>query len=531
MFQSYLRKKHFRKMLSQLQGAKKLRDRKDPFFVLNTVCDLTNVPLDLRNYDFPKILVGSHAENAEIILRQAFLLKFKKTCTAIIQSIGNGKRVATPIPCTWTNHLLINGIDCSKSLCQVLLFLSAFKKIVSTMIKFLQLAVQIKNPKYPGYPYDVFMGLKEENLPGYEKGKTTRDIITWYKESVIKNPKKSKIWAQAKVTNEYEPPEDLIVSLKYFPKLNSFSSYLNFCAVSLLGFFVSIIGVISGRWWYGFIIDETINLNYVKNLQRKHLADEYFFNNSSWYYKPMWTYEVENQNSLITQIFYSTNNENYVYDEYKFNGFPGLQIMKWKRFVVWDEKHENFLKQFCPKSKYIKVGYVDITGISENFFIGNRFKILSLFDITPLRQTAFTEFGMAIPHYLTEDLNIKFLQDIKDVCREFKWVIYWKRKRIVGNHFISKKIKQKQSQLVDKTLIEIDPNIAASYLVEISDAVISMPFSSPSVIAKFKKVPCSFYDASGSLLSTNSRRIPLLKNQMELRKWLESLNSNSLFKK
>ena len=522
MFQSYFRKKNFRKIHFQLKGAKKLRDRKDPYFVLNTVCDLTDVPLDLEKYDFPKILVGSHSEYAEITLRQVFLLRFKEICTPIIQSIGGGNRVAIPLPFTWVKHLVANGIDCSMTFCRVLLFGFALKKIVFSIIKFLYLAFQIKNPKYPGCSYNVFMGLGENNLPEYEKGKITRDIITWYKESVIKNPKKSKIWAQVKVSNEYAPPEYLIVSLNYFPRLSSFSAYLNFCAVSLFGIIVSIIGVIRGRWWYGLIIDETIKLNYVKNLQRKHLADEYFFNNSQWYYKPLWTYEVENRKSLITQIYYSTNNDNYVYDEYKFNGFPGYQIMQWKRFVVWDKKHENFLKQYCPNSKYIKVGYVDFTGISENFSIGHRFNTLSLFDIDPLRQTGCTKHGMAIPYYLTEELNIKFLQDIKEVCMEFKWIIYWKRKRT--NNLTSKKVRQKQSQLVDKNLIEIDPNISASYLVEISDAVISMPFSSPSVIAKFKKVPCSFYDASGILVnSIQSRGIPLLKNKLELREWFKSL--------
>ena len=60
-------------MLAQLRGAKKLREREDPYFVFNTISDLTEVPLGLESNDFPKVLVGLHADNAEIVLRQYFL--------------------------------------------------------------------------------------------------------------------------------------------------------------------------------------------------------------------------------------------------------------------------------------------------------------------------------------------------------------------------------------------------------------------------------------------------------------------------
>ena len=69
----------------------------------------------------------------------------------------------------------------------------------------------------------------------------------------------------------------------------------------------------------------------------------------------------------------------------------------------------------------------------------------------------------------------------------------------------------------------MDPNIAASALVEYSDAVISMPFSSPSIIAKHKEIPCAFFDSSGNVKLNRNRGIPLLKDKKELKKWEESL--------
>ena len=59
--------------------------------------------------------------------------------------------------------------------------------------------------------------------------------------------------------------------------------------------------------------------------------------------------------------------------------------------------------------------------------------------------------------------------------------------------------------------------------MEASDAVIAMPFTSPAVIAKFKDVPCIFYDASGCVRNERSHGIPLLRSKAELKVWFESL--------
>ena len=531
MFRKLIRKRHFRKMLAQLRGAKKLRERKDPYFVRNTISDLTDVSLGLKKEDFSKILVGSHAANAEIFMRQIFLLKDTQICAAIMQSIGSGKPVAIPIPPTWVDHLVTNGVDCSPFLCRVLVYLSAFKNIAISMAKFLYLAVQMNNPKYPGSPYVAFSSLQQNNLPGYDGRRKTRDMITWYKESTIRKPNVRKILAQARVDSEYEPPDDLIVSRILFPRFSSFSACLNYCSINVAALFVSLIGMLFGRWWYGFIIAESISLHYVINLKHEYLAEEYFFNNSNTFYKPMWTYEVENGKKLISQLYYSTNNELLVSNDYKLKEF-GYKIMKWKRLIVWNQQQEDHLKQYCPNSEYIKVGFVDVTGVPVSEYlsvsgfskIGK--KILAIFDVTPLRPTTFTKLGVAIPAYYSEDLNIKFLQDIKEMFSDDKWIILWKQKRIVDTEFITETFKRKQSKLIDGNLIRVDPGIAASSLVENSDAVISMPFSSPAVIAKFRNVPCIFYDAFGCVKNQRSHGIPLLKSKSELKDWFESLTPN-----
>jgi polysaccharide biosynthesis PFTS motif protein len=270
------------------------------------------------------------------------------------------------------------------------------------MIKFIYIAVQINNSKVPECSYVVFLDLLQNNLPGYDGGKKTRDMITWYKESNIRKPAVKKMWAQARVESNYNPPDDLIVSRLIFPRFSSFTACLNYYSIILSAFVVSLIGMLRGRWWYGFIITESISLHYVNNLKREHLAEEYFFNNSSWFYKPMWTYEVENGKSLITQVFYSTNQDYIVFNDYKFTETYFYQLMKWERFIVWDQQQKNNLKQFCPNSEYILARYIDITGKKWEYFSENKEKILSIFDVTPRRPTNYTKLGFSIPLYYSE---------------------------------------------------------------------------------------------------------------------------------
>tara|TARA_B100002003_G_scaffold153991_1_gene142845 strand:- start:135 stop:512 length:378 start_codon:yes stop_codon:yes gene_type:complete len=110
MFRKLIRKKYFRTILAQLRGAKILRERDDPFFVVDTVSSLTDVPLGLQENDFPKILVGYHSRIAEILLRQIFLNNYSKMCSAVMRNIGGGKPVSIPIPPAWREYLEDNGI-------------------------------------------------------------------------------------------------------------------------------------------------------------------------------------------------------------------------------------------------------------------------------------------------------------------------------------------------------------------------------------------------------------------------------------
>ena len=113
---------------------------------------------------------------------------------------------------------------------------------------------------------------------------------------------------------------------------------------------------------------------------------------------------------------------------------------------------------------------------------------------------------------------------IIEVLNHPKWEIIWKRKRIVDRKFISEAFNQKQFNLVRNKITIIDPNVAARSLVEASDAVISIPYTSTALIAKELGVSTIFYDASGEIRQKRNHDIFVLKNKNELFQWKLSLN-------
>jgi len=525
MFKKIIRRKHFRTLLAQLRGAKKLKEQGTPFFVVDTVSNLTEVSLGLQKKDFPKVLVGSHGSIAEILLRQILLKYYYTICPAVMQSIGSGKPLSIPLPSTWRKHLADNGVASSTFYCRVRLFLLTLRQIAVGFTQSVILLFPARKPRYPGCPYVVFADLVQKNLPA-PKDKKSDDIISWYKESIIRKPDIGKIWAQAKVGKEYAAPDDLVVVRSIFPKLGSLIRYVRFFFSNALALFVSVFGVLMGKWWYGFLYHESVFFNYLCLINTNQLADDYFLSISSWFYKPLWAHEAEQRELSVSLYCYSVNmgepfrNENKEPDTY------GTNIMSWNKFIVWNREQEDYFKQYCPNAIYTQVGSIDSTGIEYKSFSSNRKKVISIFDVTPKRPVFFTSQGYAFPTYYSEKLNLKFLSTIINVFNDDDWEILWKPKRTVEKEVVSNRFKEKQKNLVFGFITKVDPNISARSLIKVSDAVISMPFTSTALIGKELGVSTIFYDASGEVRKKRYHGIPVLKNNDELKDWYHLLNNN-----
>ena len=520
MIKKYISKYHFRHLRKQLKGVRVLRKKGEPYFVNNLLSELTNIPLDLKPSDFHESLVGDHAGNAEVLLRQIFLNRSYKLSSAIMATFGSGSSLKFILPPTWIRHIRKKGISVSTKISLVCIYLLAFKNILYGFSKLFFLLSHKGVSDNFNLPYVVFLGLKQDNLPD-SKASRKYDIISWFRKSGIEQNENIQIWAQCKIPKKYNPPDNLIVSRFIFPKFKNSKQYVYFFLKSINGLIISVFGVLRGKWWYGVLFSESVNLYYVMALGGQHIAKGYYFNNSGWFLKPLWTYEAEKYESKCILYYYSTNIENYQYNHQKQvkKVIYGLKIMTWKNFVVWDQEQEDYLRQFCPNSNYIQVKYLDFSGKEFLHKKSSGKKRLAVFDVTPTRLTHYLKLGVAEPHYYSEELNLAFLQDIINIFPQDEWDILWKRKRLVGYTFCSKGFINKQNDLVSSKLNIIESSVAARALVESSDAVISMPFTSTAILGKIKGVPSIYYDALGHAQQTEVHGIEILACKEDLSNW------------
>ena len=509
-------------MRSQLKGARMLRKKKNPFFIEKVISELTNIHLGLEKKDFPKLLVGSHGGHVEILLRQLLLKSYANFSTEIFRSLGSGKSPSLPIPQVWADSLESSGIKLnrfgSKLALAKLSVICSLKGIAKTLI----LLLQYKLKDHPGKPYVVFLGLNSNNLPVTGK-KKSYDIISWYKQSQIKKTEVKKIWAQINYIGNSNL-HHVMYSRIIFPRITKISNYFKFLIKSVKSIFSLICGLASGKWWYGFLFEESVLFNYVSVFSQQDLARDYFFNNSNWFIKPLWTYEVERKGLEVSLYYYSTNIESIIFFGHERADTYGLKIMKWNNIIVWDKQQMEYLKKYSPNAHYKIAGIIDFSDSAKLFQIPSQGYNIAIFDVTPARPTKFTSLGVAIAPYYSEKLAIQFFMDIKTSLNDSNINLLWKQKRIVGRRFISKGFINKRGCIINKSFVTVVPEISARRLIDKCDAVISMPFTSTAILGKKLGKPSIFYDASSSINTNESHDIPVLKSKDELKSWRISLD-------
>jgi polysaccharide biosynthesis PFTS motif protein len=105
----------------------------------------------------------------------------------------------------------------------------------------------------------------------------------------------------------------------------------------------------------------------------------------------------------------------------------------------------------------------------------------------------------------------------------------WKRKRNIGPvaHPRYRYWADRVSECAD--VVIVNPDIAAHRVIEASEAVVSMPFTSTALIARDLGKPACYYDPGG-LVQKDDRAahgIEILTGPEELTAWFKNLSSSA----
>ena len=121
-------------------------------------------------------------------------------------------------------------------------------------------------------------------------------------------------------------------------------------------------------------------------------------------------------------------------------------------------------------------------------------------------------------------MNLQYFNDIVEIIDPNNVELLWKQKRFNPHLFTTKGFVKKRNQIINKHIIAIDPRIPAKKLIERSNAVITIPFTSTAIIGKEYNKPSIYYDSSGTIDKKEYHGIPLIKNKIDLQNWYYSLN-------
>jgi polysaccharide biosynthesis PFTS motif protein len=453
--------------------------------------------------------------------------RFKLLC-----STYNNSKIVYPLPLAWIRTIEEHEFKVAKFRSLILwfayisfmFFFGIFKFVKNIYGNIISSDIQAFSS-----PYVLFLNLNSGNILKKDNNSKFYTITNWWLNWADRNKK-----VKSLVHSAFESPPimvnnvSIVGSKNIFPRLKGVYLFIIFIYKSLSIIFFSFINIFFGSWYYIFTLEQIADSLHVEHLKSNELALEYFFHNSDWRFRPLWTYRAESMGAKIWMYFYSTNSAELIEPklsrlDYKINPY---KTISWKCFLVWDSYQANFLKATLGNKIKCRIvepiwfndSDVEIPKISSNAVI--------VFDVEPFRNSANQLLCFAFDYY--NSINaIKFIDDIYEVLTPNKLSLVLKRKRLLGRNS-SKSYQRKLDSLAKKIKI-IDSTISPFRLIKDAGVVISMPYTSTAVIAKNYGVTSLYYDPTKLLPKDDpcSHGIPVISGKNELILWFENYRNNT----
>lgn len=490
---------------------------------------LTEEELYLSDKSFSPFFMGAGYFHGEIVVRQYLLIRIGGlglNQALLYASAKPGGEVIYPLPKEWRATINQYGFKVANfrsSLLWQLYIVGAFLYGVFQIFKVIFSGITSLNSKdLEPKRHVYFAHLSAGNLPqGYE-GEKSYDIISWYLQWTGSNQNIDAIHhSVSNAVNKHVGSVDLVYQAQMLPPLYGFFVIVKFAVWAISLCFIALMDCLRARWWHAFLLNQAALSAQLRFLPKSRLACEYLFHNSGWIYRPLWTYDAEKVGSKITFYFYSTNCEDFKTSETDAPATYGWKAMSWPNYLVWDNWQADFVRMTvgndCEISIVGSIWFQSSSAELTNF--GDT--CIAVFDITPHRKSRYITLGIANEFYTPDVINL-FLQQVSNGILQQGFFMHWKRKRNIERvaHPLYRKMID---QLGKKNHVRlVDPDISAISVIEASDAVISMPFTSTALVAKEMGKPSIYFDPTGLLCKFDhaAHGIPVLSSPAELDAWL-----------
>ncbi len=437
---------------------------------------------------------------------------------------NKNKKISHPLPYEWRIELEKFGFvvnTFSNKINYKIFSLKFFLKGIYELLYLIIQSVFYSKSKIHDLSGSVyFHNLKDKNIPK-KISKDNHDIISWYmsrfgnsesdegKINIYVNYDKIDVNLKSYIKYIESP---VLIKIKYKKLL----LFIYHSIKSLINSFFSLFS----RDIHGLILSfQIIRFLRIHYSNYNSFPKKVLFNNSDYIYRPLWTFAFDKNITEVILYFYSTNCETFKSPSGYVKQQNFWHLCNWDIYYVWDDYQYDFIiRNISYPSKIQIVGIVDFQNSSIPFKIINTNSIkIAVFDVQPTRSSWYQTLGIDIEYYVPNVVN-SFNNDIFETLSKFNIDIFFKGKRHIGS--LADKFYQKNLSKWSKSnkINILDPDISARQIIENCDIVISMPFSTPSVIAKLLNKTTYYYDPTGIIQIDDraSHGVQIIRNKEQL---------------
>jgi polysaccharide biosynthesis PFTS motif protein len=438
---------------------------------------------------------------------------------ALFNYFSSAMPVILPLPTPYLEFLESQGITVNRAGSRQLLTRLRWRKLGEAVYVFLILLTQIRLPKNTAETTTVFFNLNSNNTFG-DAPRESYSFFGWFRREFC-SEKKIGQYIAVNWGRKINPVSGLQQCRFPYPNCRNHAKRLQFMLSGFNMMIRDIFSIISGEESAGLLLRDEIEARYIDLVDQRDLPGRYVLDSGQWSEKPLWLEAVERRGREVIVFHYSANNVPF---SHKIPPLPIVFLPEWRHQVIWTEAQKSFLNSRYPSAKFTEVSYIDYADSSELLPSGNSKLWVSIFDVEPVRSSLAIQLGIPLDAiYYSLENSIAFFEAINECALahpEIQFIMKRKRQRLTRT--ISQGMIKRIDKVIDfSRILSVDETISARRVIERSAAVISMPFTSPGVIASKLKIPSVYYDPSGQVTLDHFPSAKVLNSVDQLLVWLE----------
>jgi hypothetical protein len=484
-----------------IMNSPKKMERYDRIFT--EISAVSRVPLNLESNAAFGLIPASFSMHLDIFLRQYLTdaSLFADILPGVLRMAAHdGETAAFAMPSIWRDYLKDRNINVDDNASRYAFRKLQWRSFFKGIRRFARLAVGgLAYPASISNNSVVFIDLPAKVVAAHcqDEGVIRQSLITWFMAKGFISSDRVDI----RFTSAHQPAGIVSDDVAAVPcphgRLPNIVRWFEFLARGSAIVFCAAIRGLLGAWWAPVVAADAIELAYVQCLGPKNIACAYIFNNSSWFFRPLWTYFANAAGSRLIMLFYSANISPFRYRSgRKCPTFIGYNIMNWPEYAVWNEQQAQFVRSVS--GQFIRM--INVCGPVPFIDSGEKIQDLpansiAVFSVAAQRSSSLARRGV-LPEYYSSDSIVQFLEQSYQAISRINGTMVLKTKRQSLSGDDRAYLDYVETLAKRSNVICIDSDVAAARLIERTNASISIPFTSTALVAESFGKPACYYDAA-----------------------------------